>query len=243
MNILLFLAILPVFLLCVYINKKDINKEPIGLLMLIFFLGFMMALPVIFLEFILGDFFPTDNVLSFYRLFFNIFISIALVEEGAKWIVTRHVGFTNKEFDEIYDIIVYAVFSSLGFACIENIFYVLNNGIFVAIIRAVLSVPGHMCFGVLMGYFLAKARVSLLHKNKKLYIKNMVLSILIPSFAHSLYDALLFYNAVANELAWLIVFLFYFVMLFIVSFKMVNYVADVQKKLSKTNFKLGKVVK
>ena len=62
----------------------------------------------------------------------------------------------------------------------------------------------------------------------------MVLSILIPSFAHSLYDALLFYNAVANELAWLIVFLFYFVMLFIVSFKMVNYVADVQKKLSKT---------
>ena len=90
--------------------------------MLIFFLGFMRDLPVIFLEFILVEFFPTENVLSFYRLFFNIFISIALVEEGAKWIVTRHVGFSNKEFDEIYDIIVYAVFASLGFACIENIF-------------------------------------------------------------------------------------------------------------------------
>ena len=58
------------------------------------------------------------------------------------------------------NIIVYAVFSSLGFACIENILYVLSGGVGIAILRAILSVPGHMCFGVIMGYFLSQAKVN-----------------------------------------------------------------------------------
>lgn len=229
--ILLFMAIFPVIVLCNYIYKKDTNKEPIHLLILIFVLGFIMALPVIYIELVLDGVFPTENVKDFYQLFINIFFSIALVEEGAKWIITQKVGYSNKEFDEIYDIIIYSVFASLGFACIENIFYVLSNGLFVAIVRGFLSVPGHMCFGVLMGYFLAKAKVSSIHRNQKLYYKNIFLSIVIPSLVHTLYDTLLYYSSVEHPLTMLAIFLVLFIILFIICFKIVNYVSNIQRKL------------
>ena len=229
--VLLFMAIFPVIMLCFYIYKKDINREPIHLLLIIFVLGFIMALPVLYIELVLETFFPTENVNDFCQLFVNIFFSVALVEEGAKWVVTKKVGYSNKEFDEIYDIIIYSVFASLGFACIENIFYVLNNGLFVAIVRGFLSVPGHMCFGVLMGYFLAKAKVSMLHKNKNLYYKNIFLSIVIPSLVHSLYDTLLYYASVNYGLIILALFLILFVIIFLICFKIVNYVSNIQRKL------------
>ena len=193
MQYLLVAAVLPIFLLCFFVYKKDPHNEPSKLLAKIFALGFFSAIPIIILELFLGKFFPTDDVSSFILIFVNVFISVALIEEGFKWLVTVFFGYKNKEFDEIYDIIVYAVFASLGFACIENILYVISNGIGNAIMRALFSVPGHMCFGVIMGYFLAKAKIGRINKNQSIYTRNMFFSILVPVLAHTVYDALLFY--------------------------------------------------
>lgn len=194
MQYLLVAAVLPVFLLCFFIYKKDPHHEPGKLLAKIFALGFFSAIPVVIVEMILGKFFPTDDVSSFILIFINVFISVAIVEEGFKWIVTMLFGYKNKEFDEVYDIIVYAVFASLGFACIENILYVVVNGIGNAILRAFLSIPGHMSFGIIMGYFLAQAKVGKINKHSGIYTKNMLFSILLPTIAHTLYDAFLFYS-------------------------------------------------
>mgnify|MGYP002514454572 CR=1 FL=1 len=55
--------------------------------------------------------------------------------------------------------IVYSVFVSLGFACFENILYVFaNQSIAVGISRGILSVPGHACDAVFMGYYLSMAK-------------------------------------------------------------------------------------
>ena len=236
-DILLFLAVLPVIALCYFIYKKDQNKEPMGLLMKIFWLGFFSAIPVVIVELILGAFFPTDGEFSFIITFFNVFISVALVEEGFKWLVTKFTGFDNKEFDEIYDVIVYSVFASLGFACIENIIYVYSNGVTVAITRALLSIPGHMCFGVIMGYFLSRAKVAKINGNSELCTRNLILSLLCPSLVHAMYDALIFYG---SDLSILSFFLFDIAMV-VVCFITVSKVSKIQRNVT-TNINTGVIV-
>lgn len=232
MSYLLLLAILPVFLLCLFIYKKDINREPGGLLAKMFIFGFLSAIPVVIGEMFLGGIFPTEGETSFILLFIYVFISVALVEEGFKWLVVRIFGYNHKEFDEVYDVIVYSVFSSLGFACIENILYVLGGGISTAILRAVLSVPGHMCFGVIMGYFLSQAKINQVNGNKGLHAKNMIFSILFPTLAHTIYDALLFYAVANSSILIVLIFLLFDIVMVTLCFVTVGKTSKIQKNLN-----------
>lgn len=229
MQYLLVAAVLPIYLLCLFVYKKDPHHEPGKLLAKIFALGFFSAIPILLFEVLLDIVFPTEDVSNFILIFINVFISVALVEEGFKWLVTLFFGYRNKEFDEIYDIIVYSVFASLGFACIENILYVFSNGIGNAILRALLSVPGHMCFGVIMGYFLAQAKVGKINKNQGIYTRNMFLSILLPTLAHTIYDALLFY--VEYNVLFIIVFFMFDVTMVVICILTVNKMSKLQQNL------------
>ena len=101
MSLLLVLAILPVFFLCFFIYKKDVNREPGKLLAKIFALGFFSAIPVVIVELLLGNLFPTDGIDNFLVLFINVFVGVALIEEGFKWFITKIFGYNNKEFDEV----------------------------------------------------------------------------------------------------------------------------------------------
>lgn len=185
-------AVIPVIFLCWYIYKKDIHKEPKKLLISIFFKGIIACAPIILFEVLVGGIFDTDDrTLPFLQIFINVFFGVGVIEELFKWIVAYRSGYKSREFDEVYDIIVYAVFASLGFACIENIFYVLENGMYVGIMRAILSVPGHACFGILMGYYLSKAKINDMNGSKVLAKKNLIFSLLIPSLFHTAYDAFL----------------------------------------------------
>ena len=118
------------------------------------------------------------------------FFGAAIPEEIAKlfmlWIVLRR----NQYFDENMDGIVYAVCVSLGFAALENVMYLFSNEdtfLSVGIARAIFAVPGHFCFGILMGYY-----YSLVKFYPKSSLKNKVLVLIAPIIAHGLYDAILF---------------------------------------------------
>ena len=231
LRLLLIVALLPIFLLCYYIYKKDIHEEPINLLGKIFGLGCLTVIPVFSFEITVGKMFPTDHVYDFMSLFFNTFVSVGIIEEGFKWIVVKKVGYDNNEFDEIYDIIVYSVFSSLGFACVENVLYVFSNGFGTAFMRAITAVPGHTCFAVIMGYFLSKAKVSEMNQNTSLMQKNMIYSILVPTAIHSLYDTILLYivNAEVESLfGYFCLFLF---ALFVVCIGIVNRISKIQSNV------------
>lgn len=234
MEVLLIAAVLPVIILCYYIYSRDVNKEPSALLIKIFSFGFFSSIPVIIIELILSRFFPTEKTTNFIILFINFFISVALVEEGFKWIITKKLGYDNKEFDEIYDIIVYAVFASLGFACIENIIYIFSEGLEIAIPRALLSVPGHMYFAVIMGYFFSKAKVNSINGNDDLKTKSMLLSILIPVLGHTLYDALLFYASSINSFNVLLLFFIFHIVMVLICIRTVGNVSKIQQNLYNT---------
>ena len=196
--ILLFLSILPVYLLANYIYKNDFDKEPTKLIVKLFACGFGSAALTLFISGkILSPLIPMFNAdtteLNIIELIPYTFLGVALVEEFCKWIFVYFITYKNKAFNHAYDAIVYAVLVSLGFACIENIMYVLlNYDITIAVTRALLAVPGHACDAVFMGYFLALAKISDKHENARLSNKNKVLSLLVPVILHGLYDYFLF---------------------------------------------------
>ena len=236
---LLIAAILPVFLICLFVYFRDPNKEPLSLLLKIFFLGLLSAIPVVIVELLLDSLFPSDvnQVSGFLHLFLNVFVGIALVEETFKWLVVKVFGYNSKEFDEIYDIIVYSVFSSLGFACIENILYVLTSGFGTAINRAIFSIPGHTCFGVIMGFYFSKAKIASLN-NMAMRKRNLVLSLLAPTLMHALYDSLLFYGNIGS----ILIFLLLDLIMVIVCICIIVSISKVQNNV-KLNIDNGVIVK
>lgn len=203
MQYLFLLAVAPVIFLLSYVKKKDPNPEPKNLLTKIFVFGCLTIIPAIILENVYSTLFIDEKEVE---SFADIFFGVALIEEFVKWIVVYIICFKNKHFDETYDAIVYAAYSALAFACIENIFYVLLDedgaGIFVGIMRAFTAVPGHLFDGVIMGYYLAKAR-SAKAQNKSAF-GLLLCSLLVPAFVHGIYDWLLEIEAV---LIWLVFFI------------------------------------
>lgn len=87
------------------------------------------------------------------------FLIIALSEEAAKYVFLRLFVYKSRHFDEPYDGIVYAIMISLGFAAIENVMYVMQGGLNVAILRMFTAVPAHACFAILMGFWVGKAKM------------------------------------------------------------------------------------
>ena len=100
----------------------------------------------------------------------------------------------NRHFDEYFDGIVYAAFVSLGFAGVENIMYVFGSGVGTGVMRALLSVPAHFLFAVVMGYFFALAKF---YKNRSW---NMLMAFLVPMLLHGIFDGLLMVANVSEAL-------------------------------------------
>jgi RsiW-degrading membrane proteinase PrsW (M82 family) len=189
---LLIISILPVVLLGFYIYEKDSEKEPGVLLLKLFASGFLAAVMVLSFNLLISKFFPgftIDENASFLKLFFLTFFEVALIEEFSKWLMIVLIGYKSKEFDQLYDIIVYSVFVALGFAMLENMFYVFSsdNGMMLGFSRAILSVPGHVCFGIFMGVFLGFAKT---HDsdNKITSFLYMILAVLVPTLLHTVYN-------------------------------------------------------
>ena len=163
-DFILLLAIAPVAIILWYVYKKDTHKEPTEQLVKCFVFGVLSTIPIIIFELIFDSFFPTDveEVNSYGQLFFNVLISVGLIEEFFKWLVVKKANYDNKHFDESYDAIVYCVYASLGFAAFENIMYVSGHAVASGLVGAILvgamrfltAVPGHAFDGVIMGFLL-----------------------------------------------------------------------------------------
>ena len=228
MEYILWIALLPVILLLIYIYKKDTHTEPIGLVRSVFFLGCLIIFPVMIIELIMDGILPTNGV-DLVRLFLNVLIGVALVEEFFKWLVVKKKCYNNPEFDEMYDAIVYSVASSLGFAAVENIIYVIAYGFGTGLFRAVTAVPGHAAFGVIMGYFFGKAKFNeTVNKDDNFYI---ILSLLVPTLLHAIYDFLLFTVVQTQLIIVFVIWVLFVIGLFIVAFININKVAKLDKEL------------
>jgi len=185
--ILLFLSIAPIILVAIFIYLKDkYEKEPKKLLFWAFFLGAVSVIPILVLELALGDYWEAkySNTSPFVAgAAYDAFIVAAFSEELFKFLVFMILIWRNKNFNEKFDGIVYAGFISLGFAFVENIMYVFQNGMTTGILRAFTAVPAHALFGISMGYFLGIAKFR--NDKKGQFI---ALALIVPILLHGFYD-------------------------------------------------------
>ena len=112
--ILGFIAIGPVVFLLNYIYKKDTHSEPKSITKKVLTFGCLSVIPTLIMEIILGKYFPVQEGMGTGTIFMNVFVGVAIVEEFFKWCAIMLVVWKNDEFNESYDGIVYAVYSSLG---------------------------------------------------------------------------------------------------------------------------------
>ena len=190
--IILLTALLPIAILVYYINHKDRKSpEPTGQLVKAFLFG-ILSVPVSFclsIPFGIIGLYPAETT-SILGSVSAAFFGAAIPEEIAKFIMLWLLLRKNPCFDEKMDGIVYAVCVSLGFAALENIMYLFSNAesyLSVGIARAIFAVPGHFCFGILMGYYYSLAKFY-----PKTPIKNKALILVAPILVHGVYDSILF---------------------------------------------------
>ena len=188
-HVLLFLSVLPAALLIIFIYRQDkYQKEPFKSLYKAFF-GGMLAVVFTIVTVRIIDY--TIGLIPYLNqtVFYDSFITAGIPEELCKFLVFMIFIWNDKNFDEYFDGIVYASFISLGFATVENIMYVMPGGIGTGIVRALISVPAHFLFGVILGYFLSLAKFNSGKKGR--YI---IIGLLIAMAAHGMFDWLLMFS-------------------------------------------------
>lgn len=185
MNVLelLALALAPGAAIILYIYWKDKHeREPLTLLLISFVYGLLSTVVTVMISWPVNSFW----VLQAHDLvdeFYSAFLKVALVEEFSKFLFVRFILFRNKNFNEPFDGIVYAVMVSMGFATLENVLYVFEYGYQTAILRMFTAVPAHATFGVLMGFYLGKAKFS---KGSRFFY--MFIALGAATFFHGSYD-------------------------------------------------------
>jgi RsiW-degrading membrane proteinase PrsW (M82 family) len=207
------LSILPVFLIGLYIYKKDRNKEPVGILIKLFIGGILSVFIVLAISDVVFWLFPSLQYENFgnstyVSLFFKVFFGIAIIEEFSKWLIVYKISYNSIYFDEYYDIILYSVFVALGFAGFENIIYVFQMGFTTGVLRFFTAVPAHCFFGILMGELLGLAKIYETKGIRFLRKENLILSIIIPALTHCIYDYLAMLGNIYSLVAFVVVIIF-----------------------------------
>lgn len=229
-KLLLNLSVLPAVILGWYIYKKDTHKEPTKLLVFLIIAGALSCIPAALLEFGFEKVFPLNSNIT--SVLFHFIIGVGLIEELSKFFPAYLIGIKSKHFDDVYDAIVYTTFSALGFATFENLFYVFSGGVSTGIARMILAVPGHVAWGILMGYFLGIAYRWKIQNNKSLFIRNMIYSILIPCLYHGLYDFALMYGAQTYNVIAILGIMVLNIIITVYSFRQAKKIADKNEKIS-----------
>lgn len=185
---LLALAIAPGMVICLFIYCKDkYNREPLGLMLLTFFMGMLSVIPAIIIQVAFTK--PVNQLMGEGVLYTAVFafLIVSLSEEASKFLAIRYIPYRRRAFDDPFDGIIYSVMAGMGFATLENIGYVMEHGLGTGIMRMFLSVPAHGTFAVLMGYHIGLARFDPANKRK-----HLILAIFWPVLFHGIFDFFLF---------------------------------------------------
>ena len=173
------------FWLWYFYRKDTLEPEPKRLILRMFFLGILLGIPATILEL-----FPVDSIVM------TVILAPA-IEESLKFLGVRFTVYLRREFDEPMDGIIYTAAVALGFASMENWFYLwatylnahdaaqsfetlspLGILLSVFIIRALLSVPSHVLYSSLWGYALGKAKFMDPARGRRLIVKGLALAML-----------------------------------------------------------------
>jgi RsiW-degrading membrane proteinase PrsW (M82 family) len=189
--------------LWIFYRTDRYEPEPKRLVMLTFGLGILAIVPAFVGERLAEHLYPylaqmelasaepLGALINPLPLFVGCFLFIGPAEELSKFLAVRLFIYRHREFDEPLDGIIYSSAAALGFASLENIFYVVDWSHGLGIrwgllgVRSFLALPGHVIFAATWGYALGRARFN----PQYLVWPRVVLA----AGLHGLYDFLLMY--------------------------------------------------
>ena len=145
-----------IFWLWVFTRKDIFRPKPKRLLASTFLLGMVATLPAAIIEFLFleDSLIEAPNIASLTTIATGMLFIVGPVEETCKFLTVRMLAYRSLYFDQPGDGLIYSASASLGFASLENLFYILTFGPAVMILRAPLSTLAHMVFGSFWGYAL-----------------------------------------------------------------------------------------
>ena len=177
--ITLALTLLPSIVILVVLITSDKFKEPRGMILYTFLLGFLLCFPAGILNFFLIWSHENPDNYTFLA---------GLSEESLKFLCLYFFVKNKVAFNEPMDAIVYGTLISLGFATYENFEYVFIyneelelSSFEIALVRSVTAIPLHALCGIIMGYFFG---LYVFRGGHFLLLKSIVL----PIFFHGLYN-------------------------------------------------------
>ena len=128
-------------------------------------------------------------------------LGVGLNEEFSKMLVLLLVLYPRRDFTTSYQGLMGAATVALGFAAIENIFYLERYGTVTLLTRSVLTVPAHAFFTVPMGVLMAYSKRASTPLGKYLWL---MAGLGVSASFHGLYDIWLsFGSSWINALAYL----------------------------------------
>lgn len=116
---------------------------------------------------------------------------IGLNEEFAKLVVLLAVLYPRRDFTTPYQGLLGAATVALGFAAVENLFYLERYGTVVLLTRSLLTVPAHAFFSIPMGVLLYRSKRAVRIRAKYGWL---VAGLAISSLFHGSYDVWLSFD-------------------------------------------------
>lgn len=165
------IALLPTVILCVYVYRKDrVDKEPLSLLLILFLAGAVAFVPSYFIDNALikalnalfsgGISYSNEGVIiyadTFTKLAYGALRTLAsgcLVDFALKWVLLVLITKNNKNFNCLFDGIVYAVSLFFSFAVAESFTFSYGEGIDRFLSYALNLIPSHVYIGLITGIF------------------------------------------------------------------------------------------
>ncbi|MCG8546633.1 MAG: PrsW family glutamic-type intramembrane protease [Alphaproteobacteria bacterium] len=177
-------ALAPALALLLYFSAHG-NWRPLRQLVWIAFgLGFSAAIPIAGIAALYAPFIAEVDGIRLHALAVA-FLEASLPEELGKYLVIFFFVLRHEDPRRPVDAIVLSVMVSLGFATIENLYYVFSseNWSETAMLRAITAVPMHATIGIIMGCYAARLTME---RNTPWRIATPMLAW--PILFHGMYD-------------------------------------------------------
>ncbi|MBN1194395.1 MAG: PrsW family intramembrane metalloprotease [Methanomicrobiaceae archaeon] len=183
---ILLLAVPPgLFWLWFFYRKDRFRPEPLRIVAGTFLLGMVAIIPAAAIEILFREFLTKAELAV---------LVAPPIEECVKMAAVLIFAYRHAAFDEPVDGIVYAVAAALGFATVEDALYISASfaesaagGIAVAVLRGLLSMPGHALWAAIWGYALGLVRFA----DGKHAVRTVGLSLLLAIALHAQFNFLL----------------------------------------------------
>jgi RsiW-degrading membrane proteinase PrsW (M82 family) len=157
---LLFSVVPALLWLAIFYRVDSREPEPKQLVIAVYLVGLLLAAALF--QPVVNGFFTVDGWMyqTWWSQLLGEILVIGVLGMGLVYLAVRVMLYSNPEFDERLDGIIYAMAAGLGIATVINFGYVLQHGgvdLGIGSIRMVINALGYASFAGVLGYFIGQA--------------------------------------------------------------------------------------